>query len=78
MILEETFFLDLSCRLRDEDEASSSHWNYYHKFLKINDDNSIQNTMGFGDGKKTIRFLQSHSIGYYNIIITEQPSNAFF
>tara|TARA_B100001059_G_C17835637_1_gene587913 strand:- start:1172 stop:2104 length:933 start_codon:yes stop_codon:yes gene_type:complete len=52
MIYGKDILLDLSSRLLDKDKASSSHWDYYHKFLEVNDDNSVQNSLGFGDGKK--------------------------
>ena len=74
MIYGKDILLDLSNRLQEEDEASSSHWDHYHKFFEVNDDNSIQSTLGFGDGKKDYslftkpfhRLLQYH---YYRTLV---------
>ena len=47
----------LNDKFLKEDPQSSSHWQYYHKFLEIDDELNIKKTVGFGDGKTKNKFL---------------------
>ena len=47
----------LNDKFLKEDPQSSSHWQYYHKFLEIDDELNIKKTVGFGDGKTKNKLL---------------------
>ena len=52
MIFGKDILSDLHDRLKQIDNAASSHWKYFHQFLEVGEDQSIKNTIGFGDGKR--------------------------
>lgn len=53
MIYDCDALLYISRQFSNHDDAASSHWQYYHQFLEINDDMNIASVKGFGDGKKS-------------------------
>ena len=79
MIYGKDILLELSSRLLDKDKASSSHWDYYHQFLKVSENNSIQNSIGFGDGKKDYSVLTKpfHKLLQYQYHKTVQKTPFF-
>ena len=63
-------------------EESSSHWQFYHEFLEIDESLSVRKTRGFGDGRKHFfgatgladHFLQKP----FTRMINEKESLLFF
>ncbi len=63
-----------------EDPQSSSHWQFFHQFLEIDNNLNIKQTLGFGDGKKKYKLLADliHRIFQFPLIFLEKKSSYFY